>query len=68
MISKQDLFPTPVFSIEVPLYQELNPPLLKKVYELKESDQGITKSNVLGWHSSGKLDDLKEFAFLKGFF
>jgi uncharacterized protein (TIGR02466 family) len=68
MLNRNDLFSTPVFSIGVSNYQEINIPLIDKIYELRQKEKGVSKSNILGWQSSTNLEDLAEFAVLKQMF
>jgi len=48
-INHQKIFETPLFEIEVP---EIDNRVMEKgIYELKEKNSGIIKSNFGGWHS-----------------
>jgi uncharacterized protein (TIGR02466 family) len=58
-----NLFPTPVFTYDLPNCEALNAPLLSAVAKLREIDPGQQRSNVHGWHSSTPhLPKLPEFA------
>jgi uncharacterized protein (TIGR02466 family) len=64
-ILRKDLFPTPLFSREVPGFPELNPGFAEKIYEIKKNETGVVKSNVFGWHSITSVLLLDEFRVLK---
>tara|TARA_B100001996_G_scaffold324109_1_gene269502 strand:- start:532 stop:1167 length:636 start_codon:yes stop_codon:yes gene_type:complete len=54
-ISQQFLFHTPLFEIELDNVD--NNLLIEKIYELREDDkEGVTKSNMGGWHSKFRDD------------
>jgi uncharacterized protein (TIGR02466 family) len=65
MILRKDLFATPLFSREVADFKELNQTLLKTIYDIKENESGIVKSNVFGWHSKTSVLLLEECRSLK---
>ena len=53
----EKLFSTPLLRFRVPGHEVLNQELLKEGGRLREIDQGASKSNRGGWHSSGNLFD-----------
>jgi uncharacterized protein (TIGR02466 family) len=71
MIEKQDVFPTPIYLGSIENSQELNKVIIKKLFELRKKDEGVQKSNILGWHSNyhlhkdKDLHEVPEFNFLK---
>jgi uncharacterized protein (TIGR02466 family) len=65
MLTRTNIFATPIFSIGIAGHKEINLPLIAKIYELQENEKGVLRSNVLGWQSSTGLNDFEEFARLK---
>jgi uncharacterized protein (TIGR02466 family) len=55
MIEKRDFFPTPLYCTDIENFKELNPKIIEKIYQIKEVDPGIQKTNILGWHSKYNL-------------
>ena len=55
-IDHQEIFPTPVFQIELPNIN--NRELENGVYKIKENDKGIKLSNNGGWHSNPQGQEL----------
>lgn len=51
----EKLFSTPVLRFHFPEHTELNPALLDVGAALRESSEGVEKSNRGGWHSDGNL-------------
>ncbi len=46
-------FPTPVWTIQLDNYEKINDEMYKFIKESQHSDnEGITKSNIKGWHSN----------------
>ena len=46
------LFPTPVWTIQLDNYKNINEDMYKYIKFLNEKDNiGISKSNIKGWHS-----------------
>ena len=46
------LFPTPIWTIQLDNYKEVNEQMYKYIKSKKENDKiGISKSNIKGWHS-----------------
>ena len=61
-ITRQDLFPTPIWFSMVPDHETLNSSLLDTILEEQSSHpQGITASNVQGWHSRDNLHRRSQF-------
>lgn len=62
---RQDWFPTPIWHFQHENFQDLNKCLQTSILQNKELDpQGISVSNVLGWHSQDnfhKKEAFKEF-------
>ena len=54
----EKLFSTPLLRYQVPDHTVLNDALIKEATRLRDDDEGISKSNRGGWHSSGNLFDL----------
>lgn len=65
-VSREDYFPTMVFTVKLANHAELNDHLLQCIYREQEEDQkGIQKSNFTrlgGWHSKNHLHKKPEFA------
>jgi uncharacterized protein (TIGR02466 family) len=55
MIEKRDFFPTPVYCSSIDNFAEMNPKIIEKIYQIKEIDPGLKKTNILGWHSNYDL-------------
>ena len=53
----EKLFSTPVFRFDVDDHQALNDALMAEGRRLHAKDEGASKSNRGGWHSSGNLFD-----------
>ena len=53
----EKLFSTPLMRFHCPDYTALNQALLKEGEKLRANDEGASKSNRGGWHSSGNLFD-----------
>jgi uncharacterized protein (TIGR02466 family) len=59
---RQDWFPTPIWHFQNQNAAQLNQNLLKAIAQQKEADpEGITLSNVLGWHSNDELHKHPDF-------
>jgi uncharacterized protein (TIGR02466 family) len=71
MIKTQDIFPTPIFLGVIENSQKINKVVVKILYDLREKDKGVKKSNILGWHSNyflhndTELHAIPEFLNLK---
>ncbi len=59
----EKLFSTPLLRFRVPGHKALNEALLEAGGRLRLQDEGASKSNRGGWHSSGNLFDQKEPCF-----
>lgn len=53
----EKLFSTPLLRYSVPDHEGLNAALLEEGRRLRQSDEGVSKSNRGGWHSKGNLFD-----------
>ena len=53
----EKLFSTPLFRFQCPDHQALNAELMDEMRRLRADDEGASKSNRGGWHSSGNLFD-----------
>jgi uncharacterized protein (TIGR02466 family) len=59
---RQDWFPTPIWHFQHENYQALNQRLLDRITKEKETDpQGISVSNVMGWHSQDNFHQKEEY-------
>lgn len=62
-LSRDALFPTMVWTANLPESQVHNEELLENILDLKKSSDGIVRSNQMsGWHSEVNLHTLPEFA------
>jgi len=50
-IKYNNLFPTPVLEVKLPDADQLIEPLRKAIYDKKSGSEGISRSNIHGWHS-----------------
>ncbi len=53
----EKLFSTPLLRYSVPDHEDLNAALLEEGRRMRQSDEGVSKSNRGGWHSKGNLFD-----------
>ena len=59
---RQDWFPTPIWHFQYQAATKLNQTLLSAITQIKNSDpEGISLSNVLGWHSNDELHKHPDF-------
>jgi uncharacterized protein (TIGR02466 family) len=59
---RQDWFPTPIWHFQHDAFENLNERLLKHITKATEIDpQGITVSNITGWHSQDNFHQKEEF-------
>ena len=63
--SVEDLFPTPLLRFEVADAASLNAALLGEVAARRAAEEGVRKSNSLGWHSATDLFERSEPAHTK---
>lgn len=54
-------FPTQIFYTDHPEPASINDPLKQSIYEWQSTDDGLTKSNVGGWHSPDTMHERPEF-------
>lgn len=62
-IKLQALFPTYMTSVIIEDHEHLNATLEKDCYRLKESNTGVSASNLNGWHSTTDLFSRSEESF-----
>ena len=55
------LFPTAIYSDDLPNAPELNKDLIKKIKQWRKKEQGIRKTNRGGWHSPTNMHMKEEF-------
>lgn len=60
LLSVQPLFFSPLTVFEVPHAAALNQQLLAEAAAMRQSSEGVSRSNVDGWHSEYDLFDRKE--------
>jgi uncharacterized protein (TIGR02466 family) len=59
---RQDWFPTPIWNFQCENYHNLNKSLFTSIFKEREIDaQGMSISNVMGWHSKDDLHQRKEY-------
>lgn len=56
----QNLFSTPVLSFTVPEAETLNTRLVQEILAIRDTSQGVVRTNRMGWHSTGGLFRRKE--------
>jgi uncharacterized protein (TIGR02466 family) len=64
-VQVHDLFPSPVWMTELEDFDDHNRRMLEYLEELRARDQGLKRSNVLGWHSPDNLQTVDEFQPLR---
>ena len=49
------IFPNLIYKFKIPNYKELNKNLISEIYDLKNTERGIDRSNIGGWHSNLRI-------------
>ncbi len=63
-VIRELFFPTPIYFCDVDNSKEINNKLIKNILKWKEEDEnGIVRSNNLGWHSPIDMKIREEFQF-----
>ena len=68
LINRDALFPTMIWTADLPEREVQNEKLFKDILDLKETSDGIVRSNqIAGWHSNVNLHTLPEFSRFTNF-
>ena len=58
---KEQFFPTIVYGFDIPNAPQLNAQLEKDILKWSKEDNGVTKTNVKGWHSQTDMQTKSEY-------